>query len=180
MRRRAGNLALPGLGLCALSLVLGGAGSAAAQDFTPVELEVRVIYARKEKGVVDPDCRDIQKRLPIPFGSLQTVQSENFRLEPGTAAQFELPTGRPVRMLPVSIVGSRLHIYFEMSGVMNARLQMVSGHPVIVGGEKHKDGHLILELTPNFRPLGGPSAPPPRTPRSPIVRPVNAGTADSR
>ncbi len=180
MSRRVRNLALPGLGLFALSLVLGGAGRAPAQDATTIDLELRVIYARKEKGVVDPDCRDLQKRLPMPFGSLQTVQSENFRLEPGDAAQFELPTGRPVRMVPVSIVGSRLHIYFEMSGVMNARLQMVSGRPVIVGGEKHDGGQLILELTPNFRPLGGPSAPPPRLPRSPIVRPVNAGTADSR
>ncbi len=180
MRRRAGNLALPGLGLCALSFVLGGAGPAAAQDSTPVELEVRVIYARKEKGVVDPDCRDLQKRLPMSFGSLQTVQSERFRLEPGRAAQFELPTGRAVRLLPVSIVGARLHVYFELSGVMNTRLQMVSGRPVIVGGEKHRDGQLILELTPTFRPLGGPSAPPPRSPQSPTVRPVNAGSGDSR
>lgn len=180
MSRRPRNLALAGLGLFALSLVLGAAGPAPAQEATPIDLEVRVIYARKEKGVVDPDCRDIQKRLPIPFGSLQVVQSQSFRLEPGRAAQFELPTGRPVRMLPVSIVGQRLHVYFEMSGVMNTRLQLVSGRPVIVGGEKHDGGQLILELTPTFRPLGGPSAPPPGSQQSPVVRRVNAGSADSR
>jgi len=177
---RARNLVLPGLGLFALSLVLGAAGPAPAQDATPIDLELRVIYARKEKGVVDPDCRDIQKRLPMSFGSLQIVQSESFRLEPGHPAQFELPTGRAVRLLPVSIVGSRLHVYFEMSGVMNTRLQMVSGRPVIVGGEKHEGGHLILELTPTFRALAGPAAPAPRSPKSPVVRQVNGGTADSR
>jgi len=178
--RRARNFALPGLGLFALSLVLGAAGRAPAQDANPVDLELRVIYARKEKGVIDADCRDLKERLPMPFGSLQTVQSERFRLEPGHAAEFALPTGRPVRVLPVSIVGSRLHLYFEMSGVMNTRLQMLSGRPVIVGGEKHDGGHLILELTPTFRPLGGPSAPAPRSPQSPTVRPVNGGTSDSR
>jgi hypothetical protein len=162
----------PGLGLLGLLFALAGASH--AQDASEVELDVRVIYATQEKGVIDPDCRDLQKRLPMTFGSCQIVQSERFRLEPGDPAQFELPTGRPVRMLPVSVIGPHLHLQFEMSGVMNTRLQLVSGTPVIVGGERHDRGQLILELTPNFDALEGPPAPSIAKPRGPSVKRVNA------
>lgn len=172
MNPRARIQVLPGLGLVGLLGLLCAAAVASAQDARPVDLELRVIYAQKEKGVVDPDCVEIQKQLPMPFGSLQTVQSQRFRLTPGDVAQFELPTGRPVRMVPVSVVGSHLHMQFEMSGVMNTRLQMESGQPVIVGGERHGAGQLILELTPTFDALEGPAAPSASRPAGPTVRPV--------
>ena len=184
MLHRARSLVPPGVGLFALLSAFVSAwalaGGAHAQDATPIDLEMRVIYAVKSKGVVDPDCREIQKRLPMSFGSLQTVQSEHFELAPGSPAEFELPTGRAVRMMPVSIVGSRLHIHFELSGIMSTRMQMVSGRPVIVGGEKYGDGQLILELTPSFRPLGGPSAPSANVPKGPVVRRVRATPPSSR
>jgi len=172
MHPRARIFVLPGLGL--LGLLCALAPAVYAQDARTVELELRVIYATKAEGVVDPDCVDIQKRLPMTFGSLQTVQSERFRLDTGEAARFELPTGRQVNMVPVSVIGPHLHIQFQMSGVMNTRLQMVSGRPVIVGGERHGVGQLILELTPSFDALEGPSAPSIAQPNGPSVRPVRA------
>lgn len=176
----------PGLGLVGLLGVVGLTGllsvaaSARADEERIVDLELRVIYATKEKGAVDPDCVDIQKRLPMNFGSLRTVQSERFSLETGDAARFELPTGRPVTMLPVSVIGPHLHIHFQMAGVMNTRLQMESGRPVIVGGERHGDGQLILELTPSFTTLDGPSAPSVAQPEGPVVRPVRASPPGTR
>lgn len=166
------TLVLPGLGLLGLLCALAPLSS--AQDARTVDLELRVVYATKEKGVVDADCADLQKRLPMPFGSLQTVQVGRFRLGPGEPAQFELPTGRPVRMVAVAVIGPHLHLQFELSGIMNTRLQMTSGRPVIVGGERHGDGQLIIELTPTFDELDGPPAPSAATPQGPVVRPVRA------
>ena len=170
MTRQARMLAFPGLGL--LGLLCAWPVASSAQDATPIEVEVRVIYATQEKGVIDPDCVGMQKRLPMQFGSMQVVQSQRFRLAPGEPAQFELPTGRSVRLVPVSVIGPHVHIHFQMSGVLDTRLQMVSGRPVIVGGEKHDRGHLILELTPVFDALDGPRAPSMASPKGPSVRRV--------
>jgi hypothetical protein len=175
MTPRARKLVLPGLGL--LGLLCALAPEARAQDARTVELELRVVYAMKEKGVVDPDCVDLQKRLPMPFGSLQTVQSESFLLAPGDAARFELPTGRPVSLLPISVIGRYLHVQFQMTGIMNTRLQLVSGAPVIVGGERHGVGQLILELTPTFDSLEGPAAPSTAGSKGPTVRRVGGAVS---
>ena len=98
MTRGARILAFPGLGL--LGLLCAWPVASSAQDARPIEVEVRVIYAAKEKGVIEPDCVGIQKQLlPMRFGSMQVVQSQRFQLVPGgDPAQFELPTGRPVRL----------------------------------------------------------------------------------
>jgi hypothetical protein len=178
--RGARILAFPGLGL--LGLLCAWPVASSAQDARPIEVEVRVIYAAKEKGVIEPDCVGIQKQLlPMRFGSMQVVQSQRFQLVPGgDPAQFELPTGRPVRLVPVSVIGPYVHIHFQMSGVLDTRLQMVSGRPMIVGGEKHGRGHLILEVTPMFDALDGPRAPSTASPKGPTVHRVRGTTAVAR
>lgn len=178
MTRQARILAFPGLGL--LGLLCAWPLASGAQDATPIEVEVRVIYATKEKGVVDADCEEIRDQLPMQFGSMQVVQSQRFQLAPGELAQFELPTGRSVRLVPVSVMGPYVHIHFQMSGVLDTRLQMVSGRPVIVGGEKHDRGHLILELTPRFDALDGPRAPSMASPKGPSVRRVRGTPSVAR
>jgi hypothetical protein len=34
--------------------------------------------------------------------------------------------------------------------MVNTRLQMTSGSPVIVGGPKHRGGNLILQIIPEY------------------------------
>jgi len=148
-----------------------------AQDgAVPIELKLRVVYAERTKGEIDPEVRDLQSSLPMTFGTLRLMQSQTFQLVPGRSAQFELPTGRAVQMMPVSVIDSHVHLHFQMAGVMNTRLRMTSGRPVIVGGEKQGKGHLILVLTPTFSPLEGPESPPSSAP----VQQASGTSADSR
>jgi hypothetical protein len=149
---------------------------AAGADAQPVVLGVRVVHAMKAQGEIGPGCEDMLKRLPMDFGALELVQSQEFELKVGQRMQFALPSGRTVRMLPVAIQGRQLHLHFEMSGIMNTRLRMLSGRPMIVGGEPHRGGQLIVEVTPSFH--SGPGSAPIRRPKQPKVQRVGGSEPD--
>jgi len=157
-------------------LAADGARAQEASESQPIVLGVRVVHAMKEKGEIGPGCEDMLKRLPMHFGALELVQSQEFELKVGQRTQFALPSGRTVRMLPVGIQGRQLHLHFEMSGIMNTRLRMLSGRPMIVGGEPHRGGQLIVEVTPSFR--SGPGSAPIRRPTQPKVQRVRGSEPD--
>jgi hypothetical protein len=151
-----------GIGALGLALVFIAAPVARAQDTLagPIEFSLRVIYATKAPGVIEADCKSLQARLPMKFGAMHLLGSQEFELVLGQVEHFPLPGGRKVRMMPVSVVGDHLHVHFAMPGRVSARLQMTSGRPMIIGGDKHDKGQLIVEITPTYRILGGPIDPP--------------------
>jgi hypothetical protein len=163
------------LGLVAADGVWAQTSAQEGVEAQPVVLGVRVVHAVKQ-GEIGPGCEDFAKRLPMDFGGLQLVQNQEFELKVGQRTQFALPSGRTVRMLPVAIQGRQLHLHFEMSGIMNTRLRMRSGRPMIVGGEPHRGGQLIVEVTPSFR--SGPGSAPVRRPNEPKVQRVRSGESD--
>ncbi len=95
--------------------------------------------------------RRLKKRLgPIRVGSLRKVGNWAFHLRMGQAGALALPTGAQLRIVPLSIIRERLHLRVQLPGVVNTRLQMTSGRPVIVGGPRHKGGNLIVQIIPEY------------------------------
>ena len=116
-----------------------------------VAVRVLVAHALKEGSLVDPRCEQLRKRLgPMRFGSLRAVQERQFLLHMGENGAVTLPTGARLKIVPLSIVRKRLNVRVEVPGVVNTRLQMTSGRPVIVGGPRHDGGHLIVQITPEY------------------------------
>ena len=138
------------------ALALGWAGIALAQggpvpDRQIVSIRVMVVHASQEKGTIDPECRDLPRRLgPLKFGGLQLLQQRRLRLSMGERAAVALPGGREVRMLPVSIVKKRLFMNLEVPGQVNGQFRLRPGRPVVLGGQPHRDGHLIVYIEPDF------------------------------
>jgi hypothetical protein len=130
----------------------------AAPPATPVAFEVNVCLASQPEGEVDPECRSMQSQLPVRFGTLKVQQRRNLNVVFGEPGGVELPTGSTVEFRPISIVESQLHMQLEMPGVMNTRLRLQSGRSVILAGERHGNGYLIIEVKPTF------AAPPPNPP----------------
>ncbi len=138
------------------ALALGRAGLALAQggavpEPTVVSVRVMVVHASQEKGTIDPECRDLPRRLgPLKFGGLQLIQQRRLRLNMGERGSVALPGGREVRLLPLSIVKKRLFMNLEVPGQVNGQFRLRSGRPVVLGGQRHRDGHLIVYIEPDF------------------------------
>ena len=132
--------------------------TAAAPALAQVVLDVQVVHGSNEieKASLDPECAEIERRLPMKFKSLQMVRRQQMKLGFGEPGNMTLPSGRQMRVLPISIVKDRLHLHFQMPDVVDTRLQMRTGHPVIVGGEPYDKGQIIIMVTPSFTPQEQP------------------------
>ena len=145
--------------LC-LAVSLLAAGVAQAQS-EPIEFEVQVVHGSNHEGqgTIDPACNEIQRRLPMQFDSLQMVSQRKLNLKFGELGQVSLPTGRNLSLMPISIVRERLHVHFQIVDLVDTRLQLRSGRPVIVGGQAWDEGKLIIMLKPVFKAPSSPASP---------------------
>ncbi len=146
------SLFRPALRTFAVGLLLAGAASAQedARDIPPVTFKISIARALPQEGAVDPDCLELSRRLPMRFGSIRGCAPRVFRVPFGEYAVMQLPTGSAIRILPVQVHRNQLHMQFELPGVVNTRLQMAHGRPVIMGGLPHEGGLLIIQVVPEF------------------------------
>jgi len=149
---RRSSLCRPALLTFAASLLFAGAASAQedARDIPPVTFKISVARALPQEGGVAQDCLELSRRLPMRFGSLTGCAPRVFRVPFGEYAVMKLPTGSAIRILPVQVHRDQLHMQFELPGVVNTRLQMAHGRPVIMGGLPHEGGLLIIQVVPEF------------------------------
>lgn len=129
------------------------AGRVAAQEETrgPISLRVMVVHAAEQKGTIDPALRRLPRSLgPMKFGTLRLIQQQQLSLGMGQQGHVALPMGREVMMVPLSVVQRRLFMHLEMPGQVNGQLRMVPGRPVVLGGQRHGDGHVIVYIEPEF------------------------------
>ena len=118
-----------------------------------LRLKVLVVYASSKEGKIDPACTELHQRLlraNMNLKSLRVVGQRRFKLDFGHQEQMLLPSGRQLRFLPITIVKNELHMQFEVPDVINTRLRMASGRPIIIGGHRHGDGQLIVQVVPKF------------------------------
>jgi hypothetical protein len=141
-----------GLGALLLAAVLVPGLVAAEGKSPPVEFEVQVVLASNEiqPPTQDAQCAELKRLLPIPFSTLRMLQKKRIRLELGEAGHMSLPSGRPLTLRPVSVIHKRLHLHFRMKDIVDTRLQLLNGKPVIVGGEAYDRGQIIVMVTPDF------------------------------
>ena len=174
----------------ALALVLGllAAVPAAAQSSAslapprnlapPIGFHVLVAHASEEAGETDPECKIMEKRLPMHFGSIRSVHSRDYWTGFGDLVKIELPgADAPVQLRPMAIHERQLFMQFQLPGRMDSRLRVSSGRPVILGGVPHPDGgFLIIQVEPDFgRYLDDPNGTTPgRSPGVPNSVRVNA------
>jgi hypothetical protein len=116
-----------------------------------VGVHILVALAAQEGAEVDTGCKELRKRLgPMHVGSLRTVQKRKLVLRVGQHGALALPTGDNLKILPITIIGQQLNLRVQVRGLVNTRLQTTSGRPLIVRGPRHKGGHLILQIVPEY------------------------------
>lgn len=146
------SLYRPALLTFAAGFLLAGAASAqeVSRDIPPVTFKISIARALPQEGGIEPDCLELSRRLPMRFGSISHCAPRVFRVPFGERAEMQLPTGSAIRILPVQVHRDQLHMQFELPGVVNTRLQMTHGRPVIMGGLPHEGGLLIIQVVPEF------------------------------
>jgi hypothetical protein len=137
--------------LVALGVLASERVAAQGASQGPVYLRVMVVHAAEQKGTIDPQLRRLPRSLgPMKFGTLRLLQQQQLRLGMGQEGHVPLPAGREVSMVPLSVVQRRLFMHLEMPGQVNGQLRMVPGRPVVLGGQRHGDGHVIVYIEPEF------------------------------
>jgi hypothetical protein len=151
---RTSSMACPVPALAIAFALMAWTSAAAAdppKEAQRVSVSVLVAHGTPGKGKVDAKCESLRKQLgPMQFGSLHTVTERRLKLRMGEQGAVVLPTGADLRIVPLSIIRQRLNLRVEVPGVVNTRLQMTSGRPVIVGGPRHKGGHLVVQIIPEY------------------------------
>ena len=136
-------------------VAMGGSGLALADgsaEAARVSFDVQVVHgSNKGEAKSDPRCEQIKHNLPIQFKSLSEVQRKRLKSRLGQPSALKLPSGRQIRLVPISIIDNRLHVLLKMEGLVESQLRLSSGRAVIVGGEPYDDGRIIIKLTPQFK-----------------------------
>ena len=152
-------------GIVALCLIVPESASAQARpDAEPqqrrvqalrsqaVSFRVLVAHAMERAGKIDEECRPLQRRLrPMRFGTMRMVSQRTVRSPgPGQWVRVKLPTGEVMSFLPINVVQDRVFVHLRLPGRMNTHLRMNRGKPMIFGGPAYKEGHLVVQIVPDF------------------------------
>ena len=153
----------------AVALGLMAAETARSQEepgqLPPVDCTVTVGFASAKSGIVAAEFGGFQRQMPH-FKSVRLLEKRLFRLHFGEWARVDLPSDDRVDILPVGVYGERLHMQFKMPGVLDTSTRLQNRKGVIVGGRRHKDGFLVIQVEPDFSDYLPEADPAPGTPPS--------------
>ncbi len=135
----------------AIGLMSGAVARAQAdpKDLPPVDCTVSVGFARVESGTVAAEFHGFQRQMPH-FKSVELLEKRSFSLHFGEWGHVNLPSSDSIDILPVGVYGKRLHMQFKMPGVLDTSTRLMNRKGVIVGGRRHKDGYLVIQVEPDF------------------------------
>lgn len=136
-------------GLCALALLTAsGAGAANDAPKAPAKFDVTVLRASQEPGGIDPQAERLNKLLAkrgFSFGSLRVVGESNATLRLGEIGAAMTPNGREFRFRPLDRNASGFLVAVDW-GTTRGDFRMEPGVPLIVGGQPHQGGQLVVVL----------------------------------
>lgn len=134
----------------------------------PIQIRVSIARASEDEGEIDPAARDIYEHLPAKYRSIKLLEDKTVAVLLGEEAHVALPTGSEVRLLPVAVHGSQLHLQLDMPEVVNTSMRLANSRAFYVGGVRLGDDTLVFKLVPEFtayvdknspRTAGVPSTP---------------------
>lgn len=128
------------------------AAPAAAQQVSPLRLEIMVTHASSTPGPVDPGAAELHRQLREDFRyeSLRVLQLKTLRLRVDEIGKLKLPNGRWVRVRPLSQAGNRLLMAVEVEGSLSTDLRLRNHRRVSIGSHRYKDGTLVITFKPDF------------------------------
>jgi len=137
--------------LCCVAGVLMIASLVFAGD--AVELRIETVLASNTSPYFDNRLEDIRRQLgAFRYKSYRLVQEERRRVGWGTQADFALPGGRMLQVVPKQFEDERIALQvIIMEGtsptpLMNTALSIKNHGTLFFGGRRHQEGTLIIRI----------------------------------
>lgn len=114
-----------------------------ASRLSPVPQRVREIDERVRR--IDEKLRD-----RFRYDRMEFVERHRMVLDADEVGTVRLPNGKSfrARLLDVDERGALIAVDVESSVKLDVRAP--SGHPVIIGAEAYRDGHLVISVEPSY------------------------------
>ena len=118
-----------------------------------VELRVETVLATDSSKEFDTRLTDIRPQLNrFRYSSYRLVQEERRRVDWGKQANFSLPGGRFLQVVPKEYTNKRIALQVMLmegttpTPLMNTLLSIRNHGTVYFGGRKHQEGMLIIRI----------------------------------
>jgi hypothetical protein len=118
-----------------------------------VELRIETVLATNTTPYFDDRLDDIRRQLAVfRYKSYRLVQEERRRVGWGTQADFSLPGGRTLQVVPKHLVEERIALEVVIlegaspTPLMNTALSIKNHGTLFFGGRRHQDGTLIIRI----------------------------------
>ena len=143
------------LALLSLAVLLWGLAGP-VQAGTKVNIIVKTILASEGSGYVDPrlSCFVHELESVFRYSSYRLLGQTSMSLGTKETGMTPLPGDRVLKITPIRITGNRvrlrLAIYKERRQVFETVIELLNRGSITVGGPKHKEGYLILNIYSSF------------------------------
>ena len=133
--------------LSVLALLLAVAGGAAAQQ-GPIQVEVTVVHISDGPGGIDARGQKLHGKLKRQFRyeSLKVLETRSLKLAVDEVGSVSLPNGKRVRVQPLQLDAESALLAVDVEGAVQTDLRVRNGHLVVIGGDRHQSGKLVVGL----------------------------------
>ena len=142
--RRLGRMVAIALAVCGLA-----SPGLAEGD---IHFEMIVSHVSAEPGGIDPRAEKLHRQIKgeIRYRSLRVIELRQFDLDLDEVGSLRLPTGREVRVRPLDVAESGVLVAVDIEGSMKTDLRVPNRRIVVIGGQPHEGGRLVISLEPRY------------------------------
>jgi hypothetical protein len=115
-----------------------------------VGLSLIVSHASAQPGPIDPEMHRVLGKTVVRYQSLRVIERRHIDLRMQEIGGVDLPTGKRVEVMPLSMNASGVLISLEVPGTLQTDLRVANQKQVVIGLDRYDDGKLILVLQPDY------------------------------
>jgi Skp family chaperone for outer membrane proteins len=139
--------------IAAVILALAPSASAGGKNGPIAEINIRVIYAVKDKvKSVAPELEDIKGELQeLPFSKFRLLDKLEARVAEKSTVELQFPGKRSIavtfRGLRTSMGKKMISLQLSIKPALKIRLRVADGGRTLLLGPSHLEGNLILDVS---------------------------------
>jgi hypothetical protein len=140
------------LGLAVALSVLAPISALAQVAAQRVGLLLTLSHASPHPGPIDPSVAELHRSLcrEFRYESLRVIERRHMDLGMQEVGGVDLPTGKRVEVMPLSLSASGVLISVDIPGTLQTDLRVPNQKQVVIGVDRYEDGKLILTLQPDY------------------------------
>ena len=142
--------------LCAFIISILITQADEAWSDTTIDLSVKTILASQKPGRNDPSLKSFRDGMKDVFGysSYKLLSKDDLRLNQQNSGRISLPGNRFMKITSKGISGDRVTLQVEMfkdnKQIFQTVVRLLNDSEVTVGGPKHEDGNLLINIFASF------------------------------